>query len=146
MGQQANTQALQEIQQECYFPSIASYVGNCVREHYICMKDEHIHNTSSTPGKATYQNGIMDLKRSCKTIFYQNCHQVEVFRMMMCQKTYLQDTLCLSSFQPNGNQQINTANVSSNVMTRHAYLPTLKITHKGSIFVSRVKHEVAEKN
>ena len=30
-------------------------------------------------------------------------------------------------------------------MTRHAYLPTLIITDKGSVFVSQVIHEVAEK-
>ena len=29
-------------------------------------------------------------------------------------------------------------------MTRHAYLPTLIITDKGSVFVSQVIHEVAE--
>ena len=30
-------------------------------------------------------------------------------------------------------------------MTSHAYLPTLIITDKGSVFVSQVIHEVAEK-
>ena len=30
-------------------------------------------------------------------------------------------------------------------MTRHAYLPTLIITDKGSVFVIHVIHEVAEK-
>ena len=30
-------------------------------------------------------------------------------------------------------------------MTRHAYLPTLKITDKGSLFISHVLHEVAAK-
>ena len=36
------------------------------------------------------------------------------------------------------------AKVIRDIMTRHAYLPTLNITDKGSVFVSQVIHEVAE--
>ena len=39
---------------------------------------------------------------------------------------------------------VNTAKVIIYIMTRHAYLPTLIITFKGSVFVSQVIHEVAE--
>ena len=39
---------------------------------------------------------------------------------------------------------VNTAKVFVDIMTRHAYLPTLIITDRGSIFVSQVTHEVAE--
>ena len=39
---------------------------------------------------------------------------------------------------------VNTAKVIIDIMTRHAYLPTLNITDKGSVFVSQVIHEVAE--
>ena len=39
---------------------------------------------------------------------------------------------------------VNTAKVIIDVMTRHAYLPTLIITDKGSVFVSQFIHEVAE--
>ena len=39
---------------------------------------------------------------------------------------------------------VNTAKVIIDVMTRHAYLPTLIITDKESVFVSQVIHEVAE--
>ena len=39
---------------------------------------------------------------------------------------------------------VNTAKVIIDIMTRHAYLPTLIITDKGSVFVSQVIHEVAE--
>ena len=38
---------------------------------------------------------------------------------------------------------VNTAKVIINIMTRHAYLPTLILTDKGSVFVSQVVHEVA---
>ena len=37
-----------------------------------------------------------------------------------------------------------TAKVIIDIMTRHAYLPTLIITDKGSVFVSHVNNEVAE--
>ena len=39
---------------------------------------------------------------------------------------------------------VNTAKVIIDIMTRHAYLPTLFITDKGSVFVSQVIHEVAK--
>ena len=39
---------------------------------------------------------------------------------------------------------VNTAKVIIDIMTRHAYLPALLITDKGSVFVSQVIHEVAE--
>ena len=39
---------------------------------------------------------------------------------------------------------VKTAKVIIDIMTRHAHLPTLIITDKGSVFVSQVVHEVAE--
>ena len=39
---------------------------------------------------------------------------------------------------------VNTAKVIIDIMTRHAYLPTLIKTDKGRVFVSQVIHEVAE--
>ena len=39
---------------------------------------------------------------------------------------------------------VNTAKVIIDIMTRHAYLLTLIITEKGSVFVPQVIHEVAE--
>ena len=39
---------------------------------------------------------------------------------------------------------VNTAKVIKDIMTRHAYLPTLIITDKRSVFVSQVIHEKAE--
>ena len=38
---------------------------------------------------------------------------------------------------------VNTAEVIIDIMTRHAYLPTLMITYKGSIFISQVNSKVA---
>ena len=39
---------------------------------------------------------------------------------------------------------VNTAKVIIGIITRHAYLPSLFITDKRSVFVSQVKHELAE--
>ena len=39
---------------------------------------------------------------------------------------------------------VNRAKISIDIMTRHAYLPTLIITDKRSVFVSQFIHEVAE--
>ena len=40
---------------------------------------------------------------------------------------------------------VNTAKVIIDILTRHAYLPTPFITDKGSVFVSQLTHEVADK-
>ena len=39
---------------------------------------------------------------------------------------------------------VNTGKVIIDIMTRHAYLPTLIIMDKGGVFVSQGIHEVAE--
>ena len=39
---------------------------------------------------------------------------------------------------------VKTAKVKKDIITRHAYLPTLNITHKRSVFVSQVIYDVAE--
>ena len=39
---------------------------------------------------------------------------------------------------------VNTAKVIIDIMTRHAYLPTLLKTDKTSVFVSQVIHEITE--
>ena len=39
---------------------------------------------------------------------------------------------------------VNTAKVIIDIMPRHAYLPTVITTDKGSVFVSQVIHELAE--
>ena len=39
---------------------------------------------------------------------------------------------------------LNAPKVNVDIMTSHAYLPTLIITDKGSVFLSEVTHEVAE--
>ena len=53
MEQLANTQVfqkkMQEIRQKYYFPSIATYVRNWVRDCEICIQDKRINNTRITP-------------------------------------------------------------------------------------------------
>ena len=39
---------------------------------------------------------------------------------------------------------VNTTKVIKDIMTRHAFLPTLFITDKGSVFISQVIHEAAK--
>ena len=39
---------------------------------------------------------------------------------------------------------VNTAKEIEDIMTRHAYLPTLIMKDKGSVFNSKVKHEVPQ--
>ena len=49
--------------------------------------------------------------------------------------------ICLFSFQPNGS---NTTNVIIDILTKHAYLPTIIKTDKRCFFVSKAIPRVAE--
>ena len=51
---------------------------------------------------------------------------------------------CAFAYPVSNPTAVKTVKVKIDIMTRHAYLPTLIITNKGSVFVSQVIHEVAK--
>ena len=133
---------MQEIRQKYFFPSIATYVTNWVRHCEICIQDERINNKGIIP------------------------HLVRLPKRHLGPADIMPTNL-LSELSPSGGNEniitaidvfsryafaylvsnrtaVNTAKVFLDIMTKHAYLPTLIITDKGSVFVSQVRHEVAE--
>ena len=133
---------MQEIRQKYYFPSIAAYVRNWVRDCEICIQDKRINNTRITPELIHIQEwdlGPEDLM------------QVNLLPEILQSGGYENIITAMDEFSryafayPVSNPSaVNTAKVIIGIMTRHAYLPTLIITDKGSFFVSQVIHEVAE--
>ena len=133
---------MQEIRQKYYFPSIATYVRNWVRDCEICIQHKRINNTRITPELIhipEWDHGREDLM------------QIDFLPELPPSGGYENiitaiDVISRYAFAyPVSNPTaVNTAKVIIDIMTRHAYLPTLIITDRGSIFVFQVIHEVAE--
>ena len=133
---------MQEIRQKYYFPSIATYVRNWVRDCEICIQDKRINNTRITPELIhipEWDLGPEDLM------------QIDLLPELPPSWGYeniitAKDVFSRYAFAyPVSNPTaVNTAKVMIDIMTRHAYSPTLIILDKGSVFISQVIHEVAE--
>ena len=133
---------MQEIRQKLYFPSIATYVRNWVRDCEICIQDKRINNTRITPELIhipEWDLGLEDLM------------QIDLLPELPPSGGYENIITAIDVFSryafayPISNPTaVNSAEIIVDIMTRHAYLPTLIITDKGSVFVSQVIHQVAE--
>ena len=133
---------LQEIRQKYYFPSIATYVRNWVRDRQICFQDKRIKNTGITPELIHILEWDLEpedlmqidlLPELPRSVGYENIiTAIDVFSRYAI------------AYPVSNPTAVNTAKVFIDIMIRHAYLPTLIITDKGSVFVSQVIHEVAE--
>ena len=128
---------MQEIRQKYYFPSIATYLRNWVRDCEICIQHKRINNTRITP--ELIQNGTrrphadrLIARIAAKWGFENIIMAIDVFSRYAF------------AYPVSNPTAVNTAKVIIDIMTRHAYLPTLIITDKRSVFVSQVIHEVGE--
>ena len=126
---------MQEIRQKYYFPSIATYVRNWVHDCEICIQDKRINNTLITPEFIhipEWDLGPEDLM------------QIDLLPELPPSGGYENIITAIDVFSryafayPVSNPTaVNTAKVRIDIMTRHAFLPTLIITDKGSVFVSK---------
>ena len=127
---------LQELRQKYYFPSIATYLRIWDRDCEICIQDKRINNTRITPELIHIPEWDLrpeDLMRSDllpelpPSGGYENIiTAIDVFSRFPF--AYLVSNTAV----------VKTAKVIIDIMTRHAYLPTLFITDKGSVFVSKL--------
>ena len=136
------SKVMQEIRQKYYFPSIATYVRNWVRDCETCIQDKCINNTRITPELIHIPE--WDLRP-------EDLMQIDFLPELPPSGAYENIITAIDVFSsyafsyPVSNPTaVNTAKVIIDIMTRHAYLPTLIITDKGSVFVSQVIHEVTE--
>ena len=137
-----NSKMMQEIRQKYYLPSIATYVRNWVRDCEKCIQDKRINNTRITPelihipewglGPEDFMQ-IDRLPELPPSGGYEN--------IITAKDVFSRYAIAYPVSNPTA---VNTAKIIIDIMTRHAYLPTLIITDKGSVFVSQVIHEVAE--
>ena len=133
---------MQEIRQKYYFRSIANYVRNWVRDCEICIQDKRINNTRITP--ELFHIPEWDLGP-------EDLMQINLLPEIPPSGGYENIIMAIDVFSrysfanPVSNPTaVNTAKVIIDIKTIHAYLPTLIITDKVSVFVAQVIHEVAE--
>ena len=136
------SEMMQEIRQKYYFPLIATYVRNWVRDCEMCIQGKRINNTRIAPELIhipEWDLGLEDLM------------QIDLLPELPPSGGYENIITAIDVFSRyafaypvSDPTAVNTAEVKLEIMTRHAYLPTLILTDKGSVFVSQVKHEVAE--
>ena len=134
---------IQDIRQKCYFPSIATYVRNWVSECKICIQDKRINNTRITPELIQMPEGDLGPEDLMQIDFLPELRPSGSYKNIITAK----DVISRNAFAyPVSNPTaVNTAKILIDIITRHADLPTLIVTDKGSVFVSQVIHEVAEK-
>ena len=133
---------MQENRQKFYFPSKATYVRNWNRDCELCIQDKRITNARITPElihSPEWDLGPEDLM------------QIDLLPDLPPSGGYDNIITAIDVFSIHAfaypvsiNTAVNTAKVTIDIFTRHAYLPTLNITDKGSVFVSQILHEVAE--
>ena len=134
---------MHEIRQNYYFPSIATYVRNWVRDCKICIQDKRIKNKRITPELIHIPEWDLGPEERM---------QINLLPELPPSGGYENIITAIDVFSryafayPISNPTaVNTAKVIIDIMTRHVYLPTLIKTEKGSVFISQVIHEVAEK-
>ena len=139
---QGTSKMMQEFRQKYYFPSIATYLRNWVRDFEICLEDKRINNSRLTPELIHIPE--WDLRP-------EDFMQIDLLPELPPSEGYKNIITAIDVFSryvfpyPLSNPTaVSKTKVIIDIKTRHAYLPTLIITDKGSVFVSQVTHEVAE--
>ena len=127
---------IQELRQKYYFPSIATYVRNWVRDCQICIQDKRMNNTRST--QTLIQIPEWDLGP-------ENPMQIDLLPEIPPSGGYENIIRALDvisryaiAYPASNPTAVDTAKVIIGKLKRHAYLPTLFLTDKGSVFVAKL--------
>ena len=136
------SKTMQEIRQRYYFPSIATYVRNWVRDCEECIQDKRKNNTQTTTGLTHIPEWVLGPK-----VFMQ----IDLLPKLRPSGGYENISTAIDVFSkyafafPLSNPTpVNTEKDIKDIMIRHACLPTLIISDIESVFVSQVILEVAE--
>ena len=131
-----------DIPQKICFPSVATYVRNWVRDCEISIQDKRKNNTRITPEL----NHIPEWDLGPEDLM-----QVDLLpelppsggdeSIITAKDVFSRYAFACPVSNPTAAIPVK---VLIDIMTRHAYLPTLYIRDKRSVFVSQVIHEVAE--
>ena len=115
---------------------------NRIRDCEICIQHKRINNTRITPEL---------IAMSKWDVGQENLMQIDILLELLPSGGYENIITAIDVFSKyafaypvSKPTAVNTAKVIIDIKTRHAYLPTLIITDKGTAFFSQVIHETAE--
>ena len=132
---------MQEFRQKYYFPSIATYVRNWVRDCEICIQDKRIRNARTTPELIHIPEWDLGPEDLIQIHLLPELPPSRGYENIITAKDVF--SRFAFAYPVSNPTAVNTAKAIICIMTRHAYLPTLIITDKGSVSVSQVIQEVA---
>ena len=133
---------MHEIRRKYYFSSMATYVGNWVRDCEIWIQDKRINNTRITsevihiPEWDLGPEGLMQINLLPELPPSGDFENINTTIDVILRYAF--------AYPVSNPTAVNTAKVTKDNLTRHAHLPRVIKTHKGSVFVSQIIHEVAE--
>ena len=135
---------MHETRQNYYFPSTASLIRNWVRECERCIKDKRVDNTRTT----SEQIHIPEWDFGPEHLLQKRPNTGTAAKFRVPQKCY--DNRCnfrtrSFAYLASNPTAVKTAKAMVDIMTRHAFLPTLNIVTKGTLLVSQVIFVVTEK-
>ena len=135
------SQMMQEVRRKNYFPSKAKYLRNWVQQCETCTKDKRNKNTKLRPELRDVLEWNMGPGDAMQRDFFPELPPSADFENIV---TAIYVFSRYKFYNPVSTPRaVNPAKVIIDIMTEHANLPTLKITDKGSVFISQVIHEVA---
>ena len=127
---------MQEIRQKYYFPSIATYVRNWIRNCGICIQDKRINNTRITPELIHIPKWDLGPEDFTEIDLLPDLRPGGGYeKIITAIDVFSRYAFAYPVSNPTA---VNTAKVIIDIMTRHVYLPTLILTEKGSVFVPKL--------
>ena len=123
---------MQEILQKYYFPSIATYVRNWVHECEICIQDKRINNTRITPELIHIPEWDLAPEDLMQINLLPELPPSGGYENVITAKDVF--SRYAFAYPVSNPATVNTAKVIIDIMTRHAYLPTLIIRDKREQF------------
>ena len=136
------SKTMQEIRQKYYFPSIATYVSNWVRDCEICFQNKRINNTRIIPEFIHIPAWNLGPGHLMQIDLLPELPPTGVYENIITAIDVI--SRYAFAYPVSNPTAVNTAKFIIDIMTRRAYLPTLIRTDKGIVFVSQVIHELAK--
>ena len=132
------SEMLRKIRQKHYFPSISTYFRIWDHEREMCIQDKRIRNTRIIPELIHIPEFDLGPEKLIQIHLLPELPPSGAYENIIgANDVVSRHAFAYPVFNP-------TAEVIIDIITRHAFLPTLKITDKGSVFASQIIYEVTE--
>ena len=133
---------LKEIRQKYYYQGIAKLVKKWVQGCETCIKDKRIPNSSITPELFNLPEGDLGPEDAMQIDLLPNLPPSGGYENIITAMDVF--SRYLFAYPVTDAAATNTAKVLIDIMTKHTYLPTTLITHKGTAFTFKLVAEIAQ--